>query len=81
MGCWDKPVGAIKHPHYSSEEMEIWDDLWFWGFINQRGSGLNREFIWNEAKYWALLETAKDEASINKIKDVSTMFLKIIDNK
>ena len=60
--------------------MEVWDDLWFWGFINQRGSGLTREFIWNEPKYWALIETAKDEASINKIKNVSMKFLKMFDN-
>lgn len=74
-------INKLLQDNYSSEEMEIWDDLWFWGFINQRGSGLTREFVWNEPKYWALLETVKDEASINKIKDVSTGFLKIFDNK
>lgn len=73
-------INKFLQGNYSSEEMEIWDDLWFWGFINQRGSGLTREFIWNEPKYWALIETAKDEASINKIKDASTRFLKIFDN-
>ncbi|RYH75889.1 hypothetical protein EVU94_02745 [Flavobacteriaceae bacterium 144Ye] len=61
--------------------MEVWDDLWFWGFINQRGSGLNREFIWNEAKYWALIETAKDKKSINSIRATSLVFLKLFDNK
>lgn len=74
-------INRILQDNYSSEEMEVWDDLWFWGFINQRGSGLNREFIWNEPKYWALIETTKDKASINKIKDVSTRFLKILDDK
>jgi hypothetical protein len=73
-------VNRLLQENYSSEEMEVWDDLWFWGFINQRGSGLTREFIWNEPKYWALIETVKDEVSIHKIKDVSTRFLKIFDN-
>jgi len=73
-------INKLLQSKYTSEEMEVWDDLWFWGFINQRGSGLTREFIWNEPKYWALIETAKDVASINKIKDVSMKFLKIFDN-
>lgn len=74
-------INKLLQDNYSSEQMEVWDDLWFWGFINQRGSGLNREFIWNEAKYWALIETSKDETSINTIKETSLGFLKLIDNK
>ncbi|MDL5511262.1 hypothetical protein QSE00_05520 [Arenibacter sp. M-2] len=74
-------INKLLQDNYSSKEMEVWDDLWFWGFINQRGSGLTREFIWNEPKYWALIETTKDEASINKIKDISMRFLKIFDDK
>lgn len=74
-------INKLLQDNYSSEDMEVWDDLWFWGFINQRGSGLIREFTWNEPKYWALIETAKDEASINKIKNTSIRFLKIFDNR
>ncbi len=73
-------INKLLQDNYSSEEMEVWDDLWFWGFINQRGSGLTREFVWNEPKYWALIETAKDETSINKIKNASTRFLNIFNN-
>lgn len=74
-------INKLLQDNYSSEQMEVWDDLWFWGFINQRGSGLNREFIWNEAKYWALIETLKDETSINTIRETSLGFLKLFDNK
>ncbi|WP_310991258.1 hypothetical protein [Aequorivita marina] len=74
-------INRLLQNNYSSEEMEVWDDLWFWGFINQRGSGLSREFVWNEPKYWALIETAKDETSINEIKDISLRFLKFFNNR
>ncbi|WP_435524452.1 hypothetical protein [Chryseobacterium indoltheticum] len=30
-------------------DIEVWDDLWFWGFINQKGSS-DRSFEWNEGK-------------------------------
>ena len=61
--------------------MEVWDDLWFWGFINQRGSGLTREFVWNESKYWALLETEKNNAVIEEVKLKSLQFLSILNPK
>lgn len=71
-------INKYLQNHYSSEQMEIWDDLWFWGFISQRGSGLNRDFVWNEQKYWALLETDKDDFTIFKIRSKALEFLKII---
>ena len=74
-------INKLLLHNYSSEEMEVWDDLWFWGFINQRGSGLTREFVWNESKYWALLETEKNNAVIEEIKLKSLQFLSILNPK
>lgn len=66
---------------YNGQQMEVWDDLWFWGFINQNGSGDNRKIEWNENKYWVLNETDKDPIVIEEIKNKSTEFLKIIQGK
>lgn len=76
---WDfDKVNRLLQKEYQSVEMEVWDDLWFWGFITQRGSGLNRDFIWNEQKYWALLETEKDKKSIELIRNKSNKFLMLL---
>ena len=74
-------INSVLQQSYSSEQMEIWDDLWFWGFITQFGSGLQREHIWNEQKYWALLETDKDKIVIEKIQSKSLEFLSILNFK
>lgn len=63
---------------YNGHEIEIWDDLWFWGFITQNGTGNDRKFEWNENKYWILNETDKDPKMIAEIKKKSTEFLTII---
>lgn len=64
--------------YYKGQEIELWDDLWFWGFITQKGSGINRIFEWNENKYWALYESNKDRDRIKKIKSKAIEFLEII---
>ena len=64
--------------YYSKIEVEIWDDLWFWGFISQKGSEGNREYEWNENKYWALRETDKNEEKIAEIKSKVEEFLQIL---
>ena len=66
---------------YYGQEIEIWDDLWFWGFITQNGTGNDRKFEWNENKYWILNETDKDPKMIAEIKKKSTEFLTIINEK
>ena len=42
---------------------------------------LQREFVWNESKYWALLETEKNNAVIEEIKLKSLQFLSILNPK
>lgn len=54
-------------------DIEIWDDLWFWGFFTQKVSkdkyGKNKRlFKWNEPKYWALKESNKNKNIIKEIK-------------
>jgi hypothetical protein len=64
---------------YSSTEMLVWDDLWFWGFITQRstkGQTL-RAYGWNEAKYWAIPHSPKDAASIKRIQNRAEDFLSL----
>lgn len=70
-------INAKLHEYYHGEAIEIWDDLWFWGFITQNGSGDRRIFQWNENKYWALQETDKHQHEIDLIKSKAEMFLKI----
>jgi len=76
---WDfKKINQLLQSKFTSQEMEVWDDLWFWGFISQNGTGEERQMIWNENKYWALKESEKDKLSIAKIKSRAIKFLKIL---
>jgi hypothetical protein len=65
---------------YNGQKIEVWDDLWFWGFITQNGSGDDRAFEWNENKYWALKESDKNPKAIVEIKSKAEIFLKIVTN-
>lgn len=71
-------VNRKLNEKYHGDEIEVWDDLWFWGFFNQKGTGTNRTFEWNESKYWILNETDKNPETINKIKAKSKEFNEII---
>ena len=71
-------INSILKEKYNGQEIEIWDDLWFWGFITQNG-GENRKFEWNENKYWVLKESDKDKIKIEEIKNKCHEFLKIFD--
>lgn len=64
--------------YYKGIDIEIWDDLWFWGFITQIGSGENREMKWNENKYWVLRETDKNSETIEEIRLKAEEFLSIV---
>jgi hypothetical protein len=63
---------------YPGNIMEIWDDLWFWGFITQKGGGDKRKIEWNENKYWSLLHTNKTQKQIGQIKRKAGEFIDII---
>lgn len=63
---------------YSGNEIEVWDDLWFWGFITQMGTGENRQMKWNLNKYWTLRESDKNPEMIKEIRQKAEIFLKIL---
>ena len=76
---WDfKSINKLIKGNYKGYEIEIWDDLWFWGFITQYGSGDNRILAWNENKYWALKDTDKNPNSIKIINEKAIEFLNLI---
>lgn len=69
---------------FKPNEMLLWDDLWYWGFFNQRtvrpskidGSVEGqREFGWNEDKFWSQFSSQKGKT--NEVKVLSEKFLKI----
>lgn len=64
--------------YYHGEAIEVWDDLWFWGFITQRRSGNQRTLGWNPNKYWSLENSNKDEIIITEIKEKAEHFLKLL---
>ena len=76
---WDfNKINKTLKTKYTGLEMEVWDDLWFWGFITQNGPGENRKFEWNENKYWALKESNKNPKTIREIKEKAYLFLSIL---
>ena len=76
---WDfDKVNTKLKKIYKEKEIEIWDDLWFWGFITQNGTGENRKFEWNVNKYWALKETDKRKTEIKIIEQKAETFLKLM---
>ncbi len=64
--------------YYNGKDIEVWDDLWFWGFITQLGTGENREMKWNLNKYWTLRESDKNPEMIKEIKLKAEIFLEIL---
>ncbi|MBZ5790654.1 hypothetical protein K8353_11085 [Burkholderia contaminans] len=74
-------VGRYFHHNleYRDEELLIWDDLWFWGFVTQKtAAGTARVHGWNESKYWAVPHAPRDHQSIQRIKRCSERFLQLI---
>ncbi len=61
---------------YHGEQMLVWDDLWFWGFFTQNGSGTDRVLGWNSAKFWNQLSSAKGNE--REISALAEQFLKFL---
>ena len=68
----------LQENYKEPEEMLIWDDLWFWGFITQKSVGNGRLLEWNLAKYYAVFHTPKDRKSIKEIEALAKKFIEII---
>jgi len=73
-----KNVNKIIRENYSGKNIEVWDDLWFWGFISQIGTGDGRKMGWNLNKYWTLRGSDKSPKMIEEIKSKSEQFLNIL---
>jgi len=63
--------------YYKDDEIEVWDDLWFWGFITQKVINKERVFEWNPNKYWTLKFSNKDVMKIKTIEDKAKIFLSL----
>lgn len=76
---WDfDKINHTIHKYFDDEQVLIWDDLWFWGFINQKGTRRDRTFEWNVNKYWVVYETDKEiirevEHKSKEFRDLLTM--------
>lgn len=73
-------INKVLHEDFKIFDMEVWDDLWFWGFISQKvikekkdkkigpnGQLIDRELIWNKDKYWTIQETDKSQNTIDEL--------------
>ncbi|MFZ6758152.1 hypothetical protein ACO0K9_13160 [Undibacterium sp. Ji50W] len=58
------------------EQMLVWDDLWFWGFITQRGKGADRSMEWNAPKFWAMRSHSKSD--VLELQTLAAKFIKIV---
>ena len=67
---------------YSTRDMLVWDDLWFWGFITQRSApqsqGGRRTLAWNEGKYWSIPHAPKNPVELGRIEQLSGEFLALL---
>lgn len=76
-----KNVNKIIGENYNGKDIEVWDDLWFWGFISQIGTGDGRKISWNLNKYWTLRESDKNPNMINEIKSKTMEFITILNEE
>lgn len=86
-----KTVNAVFQDNFSYEEIILFDDLWFWGFITQDSSKQNtdnqeywdkwRRMTWNDNKYWMIKESNKDAKYIEYLKSKAEVFLKLFSDK
>lgn len=81
--CTNSFWGINKHLKQAmpNSHFDIWDDLWYWGFITQNSQDGKRTLQWNENKYWNLHHSAKDAKSIGQVKELAKEFIKIIKQK
>ena len=73
-----KGINKYLKDNFPQSNFEVWDDLWFWGFITQKGSGDKRTMIFNEEKYWNLLDASKDIQTIQETKKLANQFIDLI---
>ena len=70
-------INNVLYDSYDNDQILLFDDLWFWGFITQKG-GKERKFIWNESKYWSIKEANKSQDIVREIHTKANIFLKLL---
>lgn len=65
--------------HYKGPDLEVWDDLWFWGFVTQKGTGSDRKLQWNLNKYWSLEHSNKNGNVVKTVERRAKNFLTILE--
>ncbi len=73
-----KGINKYLKKQFCPAEIEVWDDLWFWGFITQKGTGDKRTLGFNTGKYWLQLHTPKTKTAIKEIETKCQIFIEII---
>lgn len=75
-----KTINELLSKSYKGSAMEIWDDLWFWGYFTQKviKDSKSRKFEWNEEKYWANYESDKSEIVINELEILIEEFINLL---
>lgn len=72
-------INKLLHANYNSDEMIVWDDLWYWGFFTQvvmkdEESGntsandytRERKMEWNSDKFWCQIAAPKEREQVMK---------------
>ena len=74
-------INKMLNKEFIGTDMEIWDDLWFWGYITQKvvKNQDHRDFELNKAKYWVMKESNKTKQTINEIFEEKGKAQKFID--
>lgn len=73
-------INQLLHSSYTNEEIEVWDDLWFWGFFGAKTEKTGRDFNsgFNKKKYWIERFTDKSETTRNEIEQKIKEFTSIV---
>jgi hypothetical protein len=71
-------INALLDKHYQGDEIEVWDDLWFWGYFTQKVSSGTRRLQWNPEKYWAYSCSDKSPEVIAEIEDQARTFISML---
>ena len=87
-----KKINELLHTHYDSDEMIVWDDLWFWGFFTQvvvkpknpknsdgKETPSKRLMKWNEEKFWCQITTQKPHKQTQE--EIASEFIHLLDLK
>lgn len=70
-------INDFLQAFFIAEEVDVIDDLWFWGFVTQKTIGKERIFGWNPNKYYSLIYTDKAPAKVKQIETLSEQFINI----